>query len=63
VSGGPVAVEVLLVPLPYRPVSAGDEDGRASPRWPPIDLIDDVEGIINASDFIEKPDGAQLLFI
>lgn len=27
------------------------------------DLIDDVEGIISASDFIEKTDGAQLLFI
>jgi len=27
------------------------------------DLCDDVEGIINAADFIEKTDGAQLLFI
>jgi predicted peroxiredoxin len=27
------------------------------------DLDDDVEGIISASDFIEKTDGAQLLFI
>jgi peroxiredoxin family protein len=27
------------------------------------DLYDDVEGIINASDFIEKTNGAQLLFI
>ncbi|GAB3437393.1 DsrE/DsrF/DrsH-like family protein [Phycicoccus ginsengisoli] len=27
------------------------------------DLTDDVEGIISASDFIEKTDGAQLLFI
>ena len=27
------------------------------------DLYDAVEGIINASDFIEKSDGAQLLFI
>lgn len=27
------------------------------------DLGDDVEGIISASDFIEKTDGAQLLFI
>jgi peroxiredoxin family protein len=27
------------------------------------DLYDAVEGIINASDFIEKTDGAQLLFI
>ncbi len=27
------------------------------------DLYDDVEGIINASDFIEKTAGAQLLFI
>jgi peroxiredoxin family protein len=27
------------------------------------DLHDDVEGIINAADFIEKTDGAQLLFI
>lgn len=27
------------------------------------DLYDEVEGIINASDFIEKTDGAQLLFI
>ena len=27
------------------------------------DLYDDVEGIISASDFIEKTDGAQLLFI
>jgi peroxiredoxin family protein len=27
------------------------------------DLYDDVEAIINASDFIEKTDGAQLLFI
>jgi peroxiredoxin family protein len=27
------------------------------------DLRDDVEGIISASDFIEKTDGAQLLFI
>ena len=27
------------------------------------DLYDDVEGIINAADFIEKADGAQLLFI
>jgi peroxiredoxin family protein len=27
------------------------------------DLYDGVEGIINASDFIEKTDGAQLLFI
>lgn len=27
------------------------------------DLRDDVEGIINASDFIEMTDGAQLLFI
>jgi peroxiredoxin family protein len=27
------------------------------------DLYDDVEGIINAADFIEKTDGAQLLFI
>jgi peroxiredoxin family protein len=27
------------------------------------DLYDDVEGIINASDFIELTDGAQLLFI
>ena len=29
----------------------------------PADLDDDVEGIISASDFIEKTDGAQLLFI
>ena len=27
------------------------------------DLYDDVEGIISASDFIEKTNGAQLLFI
>ena len=27
------------------------------------DLDEDVEGIISASDFIEKTDGAQLLFI
>jgi peroxiredoxin family protein len=27
------------------------------------DLRDDVEAIINASDFIEMTDGAQLLFI
>jgi peroxiredoxin family protein len=27
------------------------------------DLCDDVEGIISAADFIEKTDGAQLLFI
>jgi peroxiredoxin family protein len=27
------------------------------------DLRDDVEGIISASDFIEKTEGAQLLFI
>jgi predicted peroxiredoxin len=27
------------------------------------DLYDEVEGIINASDFIELTDGAQLLFI
>ena len=27
------------------------------------DLYDEVEGIINAADFIEKTDGAQLLFI
>ncbi|WP_407343739.1 DsrE/DsrF/DrsH-like family protein [Pengzhenrongella phosphoraccumulans] len=27
------------------------------------DLYDDVEGIISASDFIEKTDGAQLMFI
>ena len=27
------------------------------------DLRDDIEGIISASDFIEKTDGAQLLFI
>ena len=27
------------------------------------DLYDDVEGIISASDFIEKTEGAQLLFI
>jgi peroxiredoxin family protein len=27
------------------------------------DLYDEVEGIINASDFIEKTEGAQLLFI
>ncbi len=27
------------------------------------DLVDSVEGIISASDFIEKTDGAQLLFI
>jgi peroxiredoxin family protein len=27
------------------------------------DLYEEVEGIINASDFIEKTDGAQLLFI
>ena len=27
------------------------------------DLRDDVEGIISAADFIEKTDGAQLLFI
>jgi peroxiredoxin family protein len=27
------------------------------------DLLDDVEGIISASDFIEKTEGAQLLFI
>jgi peroxiredoxin family protein len=27
------------------------------------DLYDDVEGIISAADFIEKTDGAQLLFI
>ena len=27
------------------------------------DLYDEVEGIINASDFIELPNGAQLLFI
>ena len=27
------------------------------------DLRDDVAGIINASDFIEMTDGAQLLFI
>jgi peroxiredoxin family protein len=29
----------------------------------PADLRDDVLGIINAADFIEKTDGAQLLFI
>ena len=28
-----------------------------------VDLYDDVEGIISASDFIEKTDGAQLMFI
>jgi peroxiredoxin family protein len=28
-----------------------------------IDLYDEVEGIISASDFIDKTDGAQLLFI
>ena len=28
-----------------------------------IDLRDDVEGIINATDFIEMSDGAQMLFI
>jgi peroxiredoxin family protein len=27
------------------------------------DLYDDVEGIISAADFIEKTEGAQLLFI
>ena len=27
------------------------------------DLYEEVEGIISASDFIEKTDGAQLLFI
>lgn len=27
------------------------------------DMVDDVEGIISASDFIEKTEGAQLLFI
>jgi peroxiredoxin family protein len=27
------------------------------------DLYDEVEGIISAADFIEKTDGAQLLFI
>jgi hypothetical protein len=27
------------------------------------DLYDEVEGIISASDFIEKTEGAQLLFI
>jgi hypothetical protein len=27
------------------------------------DLYDDDEGIISASDFIEKTDGAQLLFV
>ena len=27
------------------------------------DLDDDVEGIISATDFIEKTEGAQLLFI
>jgi len=27
------------------------------------DLYDDIEGIISASDFIEKTEGAQLLFI
>jgi peroxiredoxin family protein len=27
------------------------------------DLRDDVEGIISAADFIEKTEGAQLLFI
>jgi peroxiredoxin family protein len=27
------------------------------------DLRDDVDGIINASDFIEMTDGAQILFI
>ena len=27
------------------------------------DLRDDVEGIINASDFIEMSDGAQVIFI
>ena len=27
------------------------------------DLCDEVEAIISASDFIEKTDGAQLLFI
>jgi peroxiredoxin family protein len=27
------------------------------------DLREDVEGIISASDFIEKTEGAQLLFI
>jgi predicted peroxiredoxin len=27
------------------------------------DLYDEVEGIISASDFIEKSEGAQLLFI
>jgi len=26
-------------------------------------LYDDVEGIISASDFIEKTEGAQLLFV
>ncbi|CUR57248.1 conserved hypothetical protein [metagenome] len=29
----------------------------------PDDLYDEVEGIISASDFIEKTEGAQLLFI
>ena len=28
-----------------------------------VDLRDDVEGIISASDFIEMTNGAQLLFI
>jgi peroxiredoxin family protein len=27
------------------------------------DLFDEVEGIISAADFIEKTEGAQLLFI
>ena len=27
------------------------------------DLCDDVEGIISAGDFIEKTDGAQIIFI
>ena len=27
------------------------------------DLRDDVEGIISAADFIEKTDGAQLMFV
>ena len=29
----------------------------------PVELRDDVEGIISAADFIEKSRGAQLLFV
>ena len=40
---------------------AGCQPTCSTWRW--TDLYDEVEAIISASDFIEKTDGAQLLFI